>query len=50
MVKYHKGVPIEIIKEETCDIEISLPKIVHVEQALFFHVHKYVEKNYFENL
>ena len=49
MMKYHKGVSIEIIKEEICDIDISLPKMLNVEQNLFFHLHSYLNKNFFRD-
>lgn len=47
MNRYHKGVAIELIKEQYQDIAIGLPKIINVQQSIYFHLYSYIYKNYF---
>lgn len=50
MSRYHKGISIEIMKEETCDIEHELPKMVKIEQSIYFHLYHYLHRIYFPEL
>lgn len=47
MCRFHKGIAIEVIKEEMSDLINAPPKMINIEQSLFFHLYSYLKKDYF---
>lgn len=47
MNRYHKGVPIETVKQIKMNIEQGIPNMLGVESNVIEHFHNYRHKNYF---
>lgn len=47
MQRYHKGIPIETVKQQVLDINQGLPKLIKIQQSLFFHLYNYRQCRFF---